>query len=158
MGEGATARDFTNRGDGINAIEDDPLAAFDNDDVDDDAKTKVPGEVQDRAEVTHEISEIIALAPGEEDDELTDLVAVASMPVGRARPSQAPPVKAPPAPPRPPARTSAPAPIARGLSVPAKPAPESGAAPPPTKRPLPAPSAPSGDTFDVMLSELEADS
>tara|TARA_R110002073_G_scaffold123819_11_gene268009 strand:+ start:66962 stop:68629 length:1668 start_codon:yes stop_codon:yes gene_type:complete len=163
LADGMGENDPTIPVDGLAAIEDDPLAAFDDDD-DDEEQTKVPGVLPDPAIVTQEISEIIALAPDEadDDDDLTEMVRSRPMPQTRARASQAPPVKAPPAPPRPPARTSAPAPIAPMASRPTplakiKPTPPArGAAAPPVS--LTTPPNPSGDSIDIALSELEADS
>lgn len=164
--EGVGEHDPTNRVDGLKSIEDDPLVAFNDDDDDDDEETMVPGELPDPANETQEISEIIALAPDEEDDEddePTELVAVAPAPPVRARASHAPPVKAPPAPPRAPARQSAsppvssklapPSPFAKTAAVPAR-----GAAPAPVRVPRNAPPAPTGDSIDIALAELDADS
>ncbi len=182
--EGVGDNDQTSRVDRLASIEDDPLAAFDGDDDENDEKTKVPRQASDPA--IQEISEIIALAADEEDDEPTELVAVPT-PASRARPSQVPPVMASPAPPRPPASQSAPAPVAAQRSRPSAPAPIArsgrqsapvpvppkrsapafrktppstahGAAPAPARVPMNTPPSPSGDSIDVALAELDADS
>lgn len=121
-------RQATHRVDRLAPVDGKPASPFDEEGNDE--ETKVPGAIADDEDTgISEVSEIIALAPDEEDDELTDLVEPSSLSASRARPS-----KAPPAPPgtKP---VSARIPLHSNAS-----------------------SGPSGDSIDAALAELEADS
>ncbi len=109
------------------------LRAFDEEDsIDEQEQTGIQGEPASEPTDEEEVSEIIALAADEEgDDELTELVAIAPK---AAVPTRVPPVPAPPVIPVERTRTS-------------------GSVPVPIKPP-----APMGDSIDVALAELEAES
>ncbi len=137
------------------------------DSIDEQEETKIQGEPasEPASEPTdeEEVSEIIALAADEEDEELTELVAIVPTiaprpPLAKTLQSKVPPMKVAP---------KAGMPNVVPARIPPVPAPPiipvgrtrvSGSVPVPIHPPPPTPVAPMGDSIDVALAELEAES